>query len=113
MSSLNKILLIGNVGADPEVKHLETNTVAKFTLATSEAYKGKDGEKMTDTQWHNIVAWKGLAEIAEKYIRKGSQLYIEGRIKYRTYGEGNEKKYFTEIVADSIQMLGKKPEENN
>jgi len=110
--SVNKVILIGNVGKDPDTRHLEGgNTVTKFSLATSEVYKNKTGEKITNTEWHNIVLWKGLAEIAEKYVKKGSQLYIEGRIRTRSYTdqEGNTK-YTTEIIADSMQMLGKKAE---
>jgi single-strand DNA-binding protein len=110
--SVNKVILIGNVGKDPDTRHLEGgNTVSKFSLATSEVYKNKVGEKITNTEWHNIVLWKGLAEIAEKYVRKGSQLYIEGRIRTRSYTdqEGNTK-YTTEIIADSMQMLGKRSE---
>jgi single-strand DNA-binding protein len=106
MSGVNKVILVGNVGKDPEVKWLEGNlAVAKFTLATTEVYK-KDGQRVETTEWHNIVMWRGLAEIAEKYVRKGKQLYIEGKIRTRTYGEGDNKKYFTEIVADSMTMLG-------
>jgi len=108
--SVNKVILIGNVGKDPETRHLEGgNTVSKFPLATSENYKNKDGEKITNTEWHNIVLWRGLAEIAEKYVKKGSQLYIEGRIRTRTYTdqEGNTK-YITEIIGDSMQMLTRK-----
>ena len=113
MSSLNKILLIGNVGADPEVKHLETNTVAKFDLATSDTYKGKDGEKRTNTEWHTIVCWKKTAEFVAKYVKKGSQVYVEGSVKYRSYEKDGVTRYYTEISAENIQMLGKKPEENN
>jgi single-strand DNA-binding protein len=106
MSGVNKVILVGNVGKDPEVKYLEGNlAVAKFPLATTEVYK-KDGQRVETTEWHNIVMWRGLAEIAEKYVRKGKQLYIEGKIRTRTYGEGDNKKYFTEIVADSMTMLG-------
>lgn len=108
--SVNKVILVGNVGKDPEVRYLEKGVaVARFPLATSETYKGKDGEKVTATEWHNIVLWRGLAETAEKYVRKGSQLYIEGRIRNRSYDDkdGN-KRYMTEIVADQMQMLGKR-----
>jgi len=108
--SVNKVILIGNAGRDPETRHLEGgNTVSRFSLATSEVYRNKDGDKITNTEWHNIVLWKGLAEIAEKYVRKGSQLYIEGRIRTRSYTdqEGNTK-YTTEIIGDNMQMLGKK-----
>lgn len=112
--SVNKVILIGNVGKDPETRHLEGgNTVSRFSLATSEVYKNKDGEKITSTEWHNIVLWKGLAEVAEKYVKKGSQLYIEGRIRTRSYTdqEGNTK-YTTEIIGDTMQMLGRKAEAN-
>jgi single-strand DNA-binding protein len=110
--SVNKVILIGNVGKDPETRHLEGgNTVSKFSLATSEVYKNKDGEKITNTEWHNIVLWKGLAEIAEKYVKKGSQLFIEGRIRTRSYtDQDNNTKYITEIIGDVMQMLGKKSE---
>lgn len=111
--SVNKVILVGNVGKDPETKYLEGGTaVTRFTLATSEVYKNKEGEKITNTDWHNITLWRGLAEIAEKYVKKGSQLYIEGRIRYRTYTDqdGNTK-YYTEIVADVMQMLGRKSDE--
>lgn len=110
--SVNKVILVGNVGKDPETRHLEGgNTVSKFSLATSEVYKNKDGEKITNTEWHNIVLWKGLAEIAEKYVKKGSQLYIEGRIRTRSYtDQDNNTKYITEIIGDVMQMLGKKSE---
>ena len=107
MSGINKVILVGNVGKDPEVKYLEGGiAVAKFTLATSEVYKNKEGQRVESTEWHNIVMWRGLAEVAEKYVRKGKQLYIEGKIKTRTYGEENNKKYFTEILADTMTMLG-------
>jgi single-strand DNA-binding protein len=110
--SVNKVILIGNVGKDPETRHLEGgNTVSKFSLATSEVYKNKEGEKITNTEWHNIVLWKGLAEIAEKYVKKGSQLFIEGRIRTRSYtDQDNNTKYITEIIGDTMQMLGKKSE---
>ena len=111
--SVNKVILVGNVGKDPEVRYLEGGAaVCKFSMATSEVYKNRDGEKVTTTEWHNIVLWRGLAEIAEKYVKKGMQLYIEGRIKTRTYNDqdGNTK-YITEIVGDSMQMLGKKSED--
>ena len=108
--SINKVILVGNVGKDPEVRYLESGVaVANFPFATSETYKNKNGEKVTSTEWHNIVLWRGLAEVAEKYVKKGSQLYIEGRIKTRAWDdkEGN-KRYTTEIVGDNMQMLGKK-----
>ena len=106
---INKVILVGNAGKDPEVRHLDNGVaVANFTLATSETYK-KDGEKITNTEWHNIVVWRGLAEVVEKYVKKGSQLYLEGKIRTRSWDdkEGN-KRYTTEIVADNMQLLGSK-----
>ncbi|UCH14804.1 MAG: single-stranded DNA-binding protein [Bacteroidales bacterium] len=116
--SVNKAILVGYVGTDPEVRYLDSGTaVCNFRLATSEVYKNKNGEKVTTTDWHNVVLWRGLAETAEKYVKKGTQLYIEGRIKTRSWDDkdGN-KRYTTEIVCDNFQMLGKKidvpPEES-
>ncbi len=107
---INKAILIGNVGKDPEVRHLDSGvTVTSFPLATSETYKNKEGQKVTNTEWHNIVLWRGLAEVAEKYVKKGNPLYIEGKIRTRSWDDkdGN-KRYTTDIVADSMQMLGSK-----
>ncbi|MFM2207527.1 MAG: hypothetical protein RL213_1502 [Bacteroidota bacterium] len=113
MSGVNKVILVGNVGKDPEVKYLEGGVaVAKFPLATTETYKNKEGQKVDQTEWHNIVLWRGLAEVAEKYVRKGKQLYIEGKIRTRSYEENNVKKYFTEIIADSMTLLGGPREQN-
>lgn len=106
--AINKVILVGNVGKDPEVRHLDTGVaVANFPLATSETYTAKNGERVTTTEWHNIVLWRGLAEVAEKYVTKGRQLYIEGRIRTRSYDDkdGN-KRYITEIYGDVMQMLG-------
>ena len=106
--SVNKVILVGNVGKDPEVRHLDSGVaVANFPLATSESFTAKNGERVTTTEWHNIVLWRGLAEVAEKYVTKGRQLYIEGRIRTRNYDdkEGN-KRYITEIYGDIMQMLG-------
>lgn len=108
--SVNKAILVGNVGKDPEVRHLEGGlAVARFTLATSETYRNKNGEQVKNTEWHNIVAWRQLAELSEKYIKKGNQIYVEGKITNRQYDDkdGN-KRSITEIVADSIQFLGRK-----
>jgi len=108
--SVNKAILVGFVGNDPEVKYLDSGTpVANFRLATSENYTNKAGEKVTQTEWHNIVLWRSVAEVAEKYVRKGTQVYIEGRIRTRSWDDrdGN-KRYTTEIVADTLQLLGKK-----
>ena len=108
--SVNKVILVGNVGKDPEIRHLDSGVaVANFPLATSESYTAKNGERVTTTEWHNIVLWRGLAEVAEKYVTKGRQLYIEGRIRTRSYDDkdGN-KRYITEIYGDNMQMLGPK-----
>lgn len=106
--SLNKVMLIGNVGRDPEVRHLANNSmVARFPLATSEKFKLKSGELQEQTEWHNIVCWRFLAQLAEDYIKKGSRLYIEGRIKTSNWidKETQEKRYSTEIIASSILLL--------
>jgi single-strand DNA-binding protein len=111
--SVNKVILVGNVGKDPDIRYLEGGTaVCSFPLATSETYRNRDGERITSTEWHNIVLWRGLAEIAERYVKKGSQLYIEGRIRTRSWDDrdGN-KRYTTEIIADNMQMLGRKPDD--
>ena len=116
MSGINKVILVGNLGKDPEVRHLEGGAVvAKFPLATSETYKTKDGQRVDQTEWHNIVMWRGLAESAEKYLRKGTLIYLEGKIRTRTWDDkdGN-KRHATEIVADTMTMLGsRRPEDNN
>jgi len=112
---INKVILVGNVGKDPQVRTIDNGAkVATFTLATSESYKDKSGQVVRNTEWHNIVAWRGLADITERYIKTGSQLYIEGKIRTRSYEDKttNVKKYITEIVADTIQLLGRKPEGN-
>src|SRR4030042_858950 len=112
--SVNKVILVGNVGADPEVRYIESNTpVCNLRIATSETYKNRNGEKVTSTEWHNVVLWRGLAEIAEKYVKKGSQLYIEGKIRTRSWDDrdGN-KRYTTEVIADTMQMLGRRSEES-
>lgn len=112
MSGINKVILVGNLGKDPEVRHLDGGaTVAKFPLATSETYKKQDGTKVETTEWHNIVMWRGLAESAEKYLRKGSLIYIEGKIRTRSWEDNGVKKYFTEIVADVMTMLGRRPDD--
>ncbi len=111
--SVNKVILIGNLGKDPEVRYLEGGTaVANFTLATSETYKDRNtGEKKSITDWHNIVVWRGLAELVEKYLKKGSKIYVEGKLKTRSWKDqdGNTR-YTTEIVADNLTMLGGKNE---
>ena len=111
MSGVNKVILVGHVGKDPEVRYLEGGiAVARFPLATSESYKNKNGEKVEQTEWHNVTVWRQLAEIVEKYVKKGQLLYIEGKIRTRTVGEEGNKKYFTDIIADQMTMLGGKRE---
>ncbi len=114
MSGVNKVILIGRVGKDPEVRYLDNNVaVAKFSLATSESYK-KDGQRVEQTEWHNIVLWRGLAEVAEKYVRKGSLLFIEGKIKSRSWEDKDGKKHYaTDIVGDNMTMLDKKGDSSN
>ena len=110
--SLNKAMLIGNVGRDPEVRYLEGNNgakVATFTLATTERYRDRNGETRENTEWHNIVAWRNTADVVERFVKKGTQLYIEGRIRTRSWDDQNgNKRYTTEIIADTLQLLGKK-----
>jgi single-strand DNA-binding protein len=112
--SVNKVILVGNVGKDPEVRYLDNNLpICKMSLATSEVYKNKAGEKVTTTEWHNVILWRGLAEVAEKYVKKGSQVYIEGRLRTRSYDDKDKvKRYTTEIVADVMQLLGKRTDES-
>ena len=114
--SLNKVMLIGNVGRDPEVRYLEGNNpgaqgrkVATFTLATSERFRDRSGETRENTEWHNIVAWGQPADVCERFVRKGTQLYIEGRLRTRKYTDrqGMEK-YTTEINVDTLQLLGRR-----
>lgn len=111
--SVNKVILVGNVGKDPEVRYIEKDlAVANFPIATTErGYTLQNGTQVPDrTEWHNIVAWRSLATLSEKYIKKGSQLYIEGKIQSRSWEKDGIKRTIVEIVAESIQLLGKKPE---
>jgi len=107
----NKVQLIGNLGKDPEIKEFDKGRkVAKFSLATTESYKNDSGERVTETSWHNIVAWNGLATIAEKYLNKGREVAVEGRITYRNYEDKDgQKKYFTEIILSQIHLLKNSP----
>lgn len=107
--SVNKVLLLGQVGRDPEVKEIGGAKYATFSLATSESYKDKNGERQTNTEWHTIVCWRNTAEVVEKYVKKGSQLFIEGRLRTRSWDDNEGKKrYVTEVVADNVQFTGKK-----
>lgn len=111
--SINKAILVGNVGKDPEVRYLDNGVaVATITLATTErGYTLANGTQVPErTEWHNIVAWRGLAEIAEKYIKKGTQLYVEGKISTRKWEKDGITRYSTEIVAENIELLGRRPE---
>jgi single-strand DNA-binding protein len=107
MAGLNKVMLIGNLGRDPETSVYEGNVKrVTFTLATSETYKDKSGNKVTQTEWHNIVCWRGLAEIAGQYLKKGMQVYVEGKIRTHSWEDNGVKKYATDILADTFQMIG-------
>lgn len=108
MAGVNKVILVGNLGKDPEVRHLDNGrAVANFSLATSENYKNKQGERVTNTEWHNIVLWTPLAEIAERFLKKGGQVYIEGKLTTRSWDDqdGN-KRYTTEVVGREMTLLG-------
>jgi len=104
--SLNKVMLIGNLGKDPELKYTPSGVaVATFSLATSEQWKDQDGNAQEKTEWHNIVAWRKLAEIVGEYLKKGKKVYIEGKLQTRNYEKDGVKRYITEIVADQLIML--------
>lgn len=108
MAGVNKVILVGNLGKDPEVRHLDNGrAVANFSIATSETYKNKAGDKVTNTEWHNVVLWTPLAEIAERFLKKGSQVYIEGKLTTRSWDDqdGN-KRYTTEVVGREMTLLG-------
>ena len=117
--ALNKVMLIGNVGNDPEIRYLDSNPqspqgnakVASFRLATTERYRDRNGETRENTEWHSIVAWRSNADLVEKFVHKGSQIYVEGKLRTRQWTDqtGN-KRYTTEINADNIQLLGKRPD---
>lgn len=111
MSGVNKVILVGNLGKDPEIRHLEGGvSVARFSLATNEYYKDKQGARVERTEWHNITAWRGLSEVAEKYLKKGQMVYVEGKLRTRQYQDkDNLTHYITEVVADELTMLGGKP----
>lgn len=109
MSSVNKVILVGHLGKDPELRYLEGNiSVASFPLATSETFN-RDGKKVEQTEWHNIVMWRGLADVAAKYLTKGRLVYIEGKLRTRTYEDKEGvRRYTTEIVAESFNILGRR-----
>ena len=104
----NRVQLIGHVGQEPEIKNLESGRVANFTIATNENYTNAKGEKVEQTEWHRVVAWGKLAEIMEKYVTKGKEIVVQGKLTYRSYEDKNgEKRYITEVVANDILLLGK------
>ena len=110
MAGVNKVILVGNLGKDPEVRYLDNGVaVANFSLATTENYKNKNGERVSQTEWHNVVLWRGLAEVAEKYLKKGASVYIEGKIKTRKWEDKEGVvRYSTEVLCDNMTMLGGK-----
>ncbi len=111
MAGVNKVILIGNLGKDPDIVTFDNGVKkASFSLATSESFKNKEGNRVDQTEWHNIVLWRGLAEVAEKYLKKGNQIFLEGKIKTRMYEQDGVKKYITEIFGDNMTMLGSKRE---
>jgi single-strand DNA-binding protein len=114
MSGINKVILVGHLGKDPEIRYLEGGvSVASFPLATSESFN-KDGRKMEQTEWHNIVMWRGLADVAAKYLQKGKLVYIEGKLRTRSFEDkAGLKKYTTEVVAENFTILGRKSDFDN
>jgi single-strand DNA-binding protein len=113
--SLNKVMLIGNVGRDPEIRHLDNGVaITTIALATSEVYSGRNsGQRVTNTEWHNVVLWSQLAELAEKHIRKGTQIFVEGKIRTRSWDDKTgQKRYTTEIIADNVCLLGRREDGN-
>ena len=115
MAGVNKVILVGNLGKDPEVRYLEGGiAVAKFPLATTETFKDKAGVKKEQTEWHNVVLWRGLAEVAEKYLKKGDTVYVEGKIRSRSFDDKEGvKRYSIDIVAETMTMISKKREESS
>ena len=110
MRGVNKVMLIGNLGKDPDVQHLEGHiSVAKFPLATTETYKDRTGKLISQTEWHTVVLWRGLAELAQKYLHKGSLIYVEGRLRTRSWEDKEgHRKFATEIIGDNLIMMDKK-----
>lgn len=113
MKGINKVILVGNTGKDPEYKTLEDGTpVAKITLATTESFRLKNGETQINTEWHTVILWRGLANVVRDHVRKGSLLYIEGKLHNRNFEDkAGQKKYVTEVVADHLLLLDKKPKD--
>ncbi len=115
MRGVNKVILVGNLGKDPEIQYLPGNiAVAKFSLATTESYKDKSGKQTSQTEWHTVVLWRGLAELASKYLHKGSAVYIEGRLHTRSWEDKDfNKKYATEIVGNNLVILDKRADQQD
>jgi single-strand DNA-binding protein len=111
---VNKVILIGNLGKDPEVQNFETGKKAAFSLATTEVQRDREGNEIQHTEWHNVVMWRGLADIAEQYLRKGSQVYVEGKLRSRSFDtkDGN-KRFITEIQVDNLVLLGGRKEQSS
>ncbi len=111
MTGVNKVILIGNLGADPEIKVIPNGAkVARLRLATSESYTNKEGERITNTEWHSVNVWRGLADVAEKYLKKGDKVYVEGKLRTRSYEKDGDTRYVTEIEGDNMTMLGSRNE---
>lgn len=115
MRGVNRVVLIGNLGREPDLQHLEGNiAVAKFPLATTETYKDKNGTLISQTEWHTVVLWRGLAELAQRYLHKGSLIYLEGRIRTRNWEDKDKNRRFsTEIIGDNLVMLDKRKEQTD
>ena len=114
MAGVNKVILVGNLGKDPEVRHLEADKkVAKFTLATTEAYRDRNGQRVENTEWHQVEFWGPVTEVIEKYLKKGSQVYVEGKLRTRSYEDKEGvKKYVTEVIGQNLTLIGGKPSES-
>lgn len=115
MAGVNKVIILGNLGIDPEVRTLESGAkLARLRIATSESYTNREGQRVENTEWHNVTVWRQLADIAEKYLFKGRQVYIEGKLQTRSWkdAEGNDR-YTTEIVGDKLQLIGGRPDSND
>ena len=114
MSGINKVILVGRLGKDPDIRTFETGVKrASFTMATDEVFKDKEGKRTEVTEWHNIVCWRNLAEIAEKYLSKGKQIYLEGKLRTRSWEDNGIKRYITEIEANTFTMLGAKSDNDS
>ncbi len=114
MAGVNRVILIGNLGKDPDIMTFDNGVKkASFSLATTESYKNKEGTRVDQTEWHNIVMWRGLADVAERFLHKGDQIYIEGKLRTRSWEQDGVKKYITEILTDNMTMLGGKQQRDS